>query len=142
MTNYQKLKEDCGDLDLQVSKLFRFKIKSHVKITTCLHITQNFHDMNKEHLVNQIQTFQCACNDTNEIHRLYFCVGVNCFKDLVKKKECNIEVINMRWMKFCALRTSLNALSFRGNMRFFNFNDLIEIIPVSWCYRYSLIFKK
>ena len=115
---------------------------SHVKIITCLHITQNFHHMNKEYIVNLNQTFQCACNDTYGSHQLYFCVCVHCYKDLVEKKECNIEMINTQWMKFCTLRTSLDSLNFRSNMRFFSFNDIIKFAPIFWCYRYSLIFKK
>ena len=126
---------------------------SHV--ITCSHITQNFYEMNKKRLVNLNPAFQCVCNDTCRSHRLYFCVCVNCYKDLVEKKECSIEkkilyrviislieMINTQGMKFCTLRTSLDSLNFRGNMRFFSFRDIIKFAPIFWCYRYSLIFKK
>ena len=114
-----------------------FRFMSHVKIITCLHITQNFH-----HMVNLNQTFQCACNDTYKSHQLYFCVCINCYKNLVVKKDCDIEMINMKWMKFCMLRTSLDTLTFCGNTQFFSFNDIIKIVPSFWNYRSSLIFEK
>ena len=108
---------------------------SHVKVITCPHTAQNFYEMNKKPLVNLNQTFQCACNHIYGSHRLYFCVCVDCFTDLVVKKDCDTEMINMKWMKFCILRTSLDALTFRGNTRFFDFNDIIKIVPIFWNYR-------
>ena len=64
---------------------------SHVKVITCSHTTQNFYEMNKKHLVNVNQTFQCACNDTYGRHELYFCVCLNCYKDLVEKKSVTLK---------------------------------------------------
>ena len=42
----------------------------HIKVIICTHTTQNSNKMNKKHLVNLNQTFQCACNDTYGSHRL------------------------------------------------------------------------
>ena len=123
---------------------------SHIKVITCLHVTQKFYVMNKELLANLNPTFQCACNDTYGSHQLFFCVCMDCYKNIAKKncnvetinKDCNIETINKKWLKFCVLRTSLDVLTFRGIMRFFSFNDIIKIIPIFWCYRESAIKEK
>ena len=69
-------------------------------------------------------------------------VCVDCFKDLVVKNDCDFEMISMKWMKFCMLRNSLDALTFRGNTRVFSFNDIIKIVTIFWNYRCSLILKK
>ena len=39
-------------------------------------------------------------------------------------------MISTQWMKFCILRTSLDSLNFRGNMRFLNFNDIVKFAPI------------
>ena len=39
-------------------------------------------------------------------------------------------MISTQWMKFCTLRTSLDSLNFRGNMRFLNFNDIVKFVPI------------
>ena len=111
---------------------------SHVKVICCLHATQNFYDLNKEYLVNLNKTFQCACKDTYGSHQLYFYVCVDCYKDLLKKGY-NIGLLNNKCLKFCILRSNLDILNFRDNVRFFSFNDIIEIAPIFWNYREHLI---
>ena len=68
--------------------------------------------------------FKCAFNETYGSHRLFFCVCVQCHKNI--KNDCNnIGPMNNKWMKFCVLRPALEILNFSGNMRFFSFNDII-----------------
>ena len=58
---------------------------SHIKVITCLHVTQKCYVMNKELLANLNPTFQCACNDTYGSHQLFFCVCMDCYKNIAKK---------------------------------------------------------
>ena len=89
---------------------------SHAKIIVCLHSVQKFYDTNKEILINLNSTFKCTCNETYGRHRLFFCLCVECYK--VIKKDCDVNLVNNKWMKFCILRPSLDILNFNGNMLF------------------------
>ena len=96
---------------------------SLAKIIVCLHSAEKFYDTNKEILINLNSTFKCACNETYGSHRLFFCLCVECFKGI--KRNCDLNSVNNKWMKFCIPRPSLDILNFNGNMRFFSFNDII-----------------
>ena len=115
---------------------------SHAKIVVCIHSAQKFYDTNKEILINLNSTFKCTCNETYGSHRLFFCLCVECFKGI--KRNCDLNSVNNKWMKFCILRSSLDILNFNGNMRFFSFKDIIGNVSffLFWCYRESRIKKK
>ena len=71
---------------------------SHTKIIVCLHSGQKFYDTNKEILINLNSAFKCACNENNGSHRLFFCLCVECFKDI--KRNWDLNLVNNKWVKF------------------------------------------
>ena len=95
----------------------------HAKIIVFLHSAQKLYDTNKEILINLSPTFKCVCNETYGSHRLFFCICVKCFKDV--KRNCDLNLVNNKWMKFCILQSSLDILNFHGNMRFLSCNDIM-----------------
>ena len=111
-----------------------------LKIIVFLHSAQKFYYMNKQIFTNLNKTFKCACDETYVSHCLFFCVCIQCYKDI--KNDCNnIDSVNNKRMKFCILRPTLDILNFNGNMRFFGFNDVNNLL-IFWCYRESIIKKK
>ena len=81
---------------------------SHIKVIVCLHTTQKFYDMIKELFINLNSTFKCACNESYGNQCLFFCLCVDSYKNIIKK-DCDIDVMKSKWLKFCTLGTSLNA---------------------------------
>ena len=52
-----------------------------------------------------------------------------------------ISTVNDKWLKFCLLTQYLESLTFYGNMTFFSFNDILNIVPISWFCRKNKIEK-
>ena len=48
----------------------------------------------------------------------FFYFYVDCCKNIIIKRDCDVQAMNNKWLKFCILRSSLKVLTLNGSQDF------------------------